>query len=46
MIPTRIPDFDKEQTRQLERDLNRKSTNKEISLWERAIEEAKKIKVK
>lgn len=46
MIPTRIPEFNKEQTRQLERDLNRKSTSEELNLWKSAIEEAKKIKVK
>jgi hypothetical protein len=46
MIPTKIPKFNKVQTRQLEDDLNRKTTKKELSYWKNTLQEAKKIKVK
>lgn len=46
MIPTKIPELTKEQTRQLVDDINRNPTKEELSFWKNAIEDSKKIKVK
>jgi len=46
MVPTKIPELNREQTRQLIKDLNHKPTDKEAKFWKNAIEIAKQIKVK
>ena len=45
MNPTKIPKFNKEQTKQLIKDLNHKPTESELAFWRDALEDAKKIKV-
>ena len=46
MISTKIPKLNKEQTKQLVEDLNRKTPKNVLSFWKSAIEDSKKIKIK
>lgn len=46
MISTKIPELDEEQAEQLRRDLNSKTSEKELAFWKQAIQNAKKIKHK
>lgn len=45
MNPTKIPKLNKEQTKQLVKDINRKPTDKELNFWQTAVQDAKRIKV-
>lgn len=44
MVPTRIPVLNKEQTKQLLKDLYSKTSDEELAFWRQAIINAKKIK--
>ena len=46
MIPTAIPKLDKEQTKQLVADIKKKTSKKDLLLWQNAIKQSKKIKTK
>ena len=44
MIPTKIPELTKEQTKQLVSDIKRKTSKKELKFWKDAIEFGKLMK--
>lgn len=46
MIPTSIPKLDKEQTEQLVKDINKKTSKKDLKFWKDAIKQSKNIKTK
>lgn len=46
MIPTAIPELNKEQTEQINKDMKSATTKKTLDYWRTAIKEAQKIKRK
>jgi hypothetical protein len=44
MIPTKIPELDKEQTEQLLKDLRTPSSKEKLDFWKNSITAAKNIK--
>lgn len=44
MIPTKIPELNEEQTKQILKDLNTPTSKEKLDIWKKAIDSAKSIK--
>ena len=46
MIPTKIPELDEEQTKELVSDIKKKTSKKDLLFWRNALKQSKNIKTK